>query len=233
MSDANTNSFSIKTWAEDDRPREKLLQKGRAALSDAELIAILIGSGTPKVSAVDLAKEILAASHHNLNELAAKSVKELIKFKGIGEAKAISIVTAMELGNRRQIAEIMQRKRISSSSDVAKLMQPEIGDLGHEEFHVIYLSNSNKILHKEARSSGGITGTIADIRLILKGALLQGAVGIIICHNHPSGNTKPSQADINLTKKVKEAAEIMDIKLLDHVIITADKHYSFADEGML
>jgi DNA repair protein RadC len=232
MSDSNTNQ-SIKFWAEDDRPREKLLAKGKAALSDAELIAILIGSGTPQVSAVDLAKEIVGSVQHNLNELARLSVKDLTRFKGIGEAKAISIVTAMELGNRRRVAEVLDRKKITSSSDVVELMQPILGDMGHEEFHVIYLSNNNKILRKEAISRGGITGTVADIRLILKGALDGGATSIILCHNHPSGNKQPSQADISLTKKVKQAGEIMDIKVLDHIIITLKDYYSFADQGML
>lgn len=232
MSDSQNNS-SIKSWAEDDRPREKLLAKGKVALSDAELIAILIGSGTPKVSAVDLAKEIIASVQHNLNELARLSVKDLMRFKGIGEAKAISIVTAMELGNRRRIAEVLDRKKITSSRDVVELMQAELGDIGHEEFHVIYLSNSNKIIKKDAISRGGITGTVADVRLIMKGALDAGATSIILCHNHPSGNKQPSQADISLTKKVKHAGEIMDIKVLDHIIITLKDYYSFADDGML
>lgn len=232
MSDFQSNS-TIKSWAEDDRPREKLLAKGKSALSDAELIAILIGSGTPKVSAVDLAKEIIASVHNNLNELARLSVKDLMRFKGIGEAKAISIVTAMELGNRRRMAEVLDRKKITSSSDVVELMQAELGDIGHEEFHVIYLSNSNKIIKKDAISRGGITGTVADVRLIMKGALDAGATSIILCHNHPSGNKQPSQADISLTKKVKHAGEIMDIKVLDHIIITLKDYYSFADDGML
>lgn len=233
MSDPKSNSQSIKSWAEDDRPREKLLAKGRAALSDAELIAILIGSGTPKVSAVDLAKEILNSVHNNLNELARLSVKDLMRFKGIGEAKAISIVTALELGKRRRIAEVLERKKISSSRDVFELMQPLLGDIGHEEFHVVYLSNSNKVMRTEAISRGGITGTVADIRLIMKAALEAGATSIILCHNHPSGNKSPSQADISLTKKVKQAGEIMDIKVLDHVIVTLKEYYSFADEGRL
>ena len=232
MTDSN-HSFSIKSWAEDDRPREKLLSKGKAALSDAELIAILIGSGTPKISAVDLSKQILNAINNNLNELARMTVKDLMKFKGIGEAKAISIITALELGRRRREADILERKKITSSRDAFELMQPALGDLGHEEFHVIYLSNSNRILTKKQVSSGGMTGTVADVRMIMKQAIDQQATAIILCHNHPSGAIKPSQADIGLTKKVKEAGEILDVKVLDHIIVTLKDYYSFADEGML
>jgi DNA repair protein RadC len=233
MSEEQKGGFSIKSWAEDDRPREKLLAKGKTALSDAELIAILIGSGTPKISAVDLSKEILQKVQNNLNELARCSVQDLMRHKGIGEAKAISIITALELGRRRREAEILDRKKIASSSDIFELMQPHLGDLGHEEFHVIFLSNSNKILKRERISSGGITGTVADVRLIMKSALEQSATAIVLCHNHPSGTIKPSQADIVLTNKVKSAGEILDIKVLDHIIVTLKEYYSFADEGML
>lgn len=232
MSDPH-DSLSIKSWAEDDRPREKLLAKGKTALSDAELIAILIGSGTPKITAVDLAKQILNAVGNNLNELARLSVEDLKKFKGIGEAKAISIITALELGRRRREADILDRKKIGSSKDVFELMQPVLADLGHEEFHVVFLSNSNRILNRKAISSGGITGTVADVRMIMKEAIDQRATAIILCHNHPSGTTKPSQADIQLTKKVKEAGQILDVKVLDHIIVTLKEYYSFADEGML
>lgn len=227
------DSLSIKSWAEDDRPREKLLAKGKTALSDAELIAILIGSGTPKVTAVDLAKQILNAVGNNLNELARLSVEDLKKFKGIGEAKAIAIITALELGRRRREADILDRKKIGSSKDVFELMQPVLADLGHEEFHVVFLSNSNRIINRKAISSGGITGTVADVRMIMKEAIDQRATAIILCHNHPSGTTKPSQADIQLTKKVKEAGQILDVKVLDHIIVTLKEYYSFADEGML
>ncbi len=233
MADIEQKGFSIKQWAEDDRPREKLLNKGRTALSDAELIAILIGSGTPKISAVDLSKQILQAVGNNLNELARCSVKDLMQHKGIGEAKAISIITALELGRRRRESEVLDKKKISSSSDVFNLMQPQLGDLGHEEFHVVFLSNSNKILKRERISSGGITGTVADVRIIMKEAINQNATAIVLCHNHPSGTLKPSQADITLTKKVKNAGEILDIKVLDHIIVTTKSYYSFADEGML
>ena len=227
------DSLSIKSWAEDDRPREKLLAKGKTALSDAELIAILIGSGTPKVTAVDLAKQILNAVGNNLNELARLSVEDLKKFKGIGEAKAIAIITALELGRRRREADILDRKKIGSSKDVFELMQPVLADLGHEEFHVVFLSNSNRIINRKAISSGGITGTVADVRMIMKEAIDQRATAIILCHNHPSGTTKPSQADIQLTKKVKGAGQILDVKVLDHIIVTLKEYYSFADEGML
>lgn len=233
MTEPIPKSQSIKSWAEDDRPREKLLAKGIAALSDAELIAILIGSGTQKLTAVDVAKEILNGVHNNLNELARLSVKDLMKVKGIGEAKAISIVTALELGKRRRVADILDRKKISGSSDIFELMYPELGDLGHEEFHVIYLSNHNKVLHRERISQGGITGTVADVRLIMKGAIDNKATAIVLCHNHPSGKNKPSQADIALTRKVKQAGEILDVNVLDHVIIALKEYYSFADEGML
>ncbi len=233
MTEPTPKGFSIKSWAEDDRPREKLLSKGRAALSDAELIAILIGSGTPKMSAVELSKEILNAVENNLNELAKCSVHELMVHKGIGEAKAISIITALELGRRRREADILDRKKIDSSSDIFELMQPQLADLGHEEFHVILLSNNNKIIRKVCISTGGITGTVADVRLIMKSAISENATAMALCHNHPSGIVKPSQADISLTKKVKAAGEILDIKVVDHVIITLKEYYSFADEGML
>ncbi len=232
MSDP-ANNFSIKSWAEDDRPREKLLAKGEIALSNAELIAILIGSGTQKVTAVDLAKQILNAVGNNLNELARLSIKDLREFKGIGEAKAISIITALELGRRRRKADILDRRKIGSSKDVFELMQPVLADLGHEEFHVVFLSNSNRIISRKAISSGGITGTVADVRMIMKQAIDQRATAMILCHNHPSGTTRPSQADIHLTKKVKEAGEILDVKVLDHIIVTLKDYYSFADEGML
>ena len=233
MSEDLKGGFSIKSWAEDDRPREKLLAKGRTALSDAELIAILIGSGTPKISAVDLSKEILKAVNNNLNELARCTVQDLMKHKGIGEAKAISIITALELGRRRREAEALDRKKISSSNDAFELMQPKIGDIGHEEFHVIFLSNHNKILGTKQISSGGITGTVADVRMIMNSAITQGATAIILCHNHPSGNKSPSEADIKLTRKVSDAGGILDVKVLDHIIVTLKDYYSFADEGML
>ena len=215
-----SNSFSIKNWNEDDRPREKLLLKGRTALSDAELIAILIGSGSRNESAVSLSQRILASAGNNLSELGRRSIVELMEFKGIGEAKAICIAAAMELGRRRRAGEALERKKITSSSSVFEYVQPIIGELPHEEFWIIYLNNSNKIIKSAQLSKGGITGTVVDVRLAFKEALQLGAVGIILAHNHPSGTLKPSQADIHLTKKLKTAGESLDIKVLDHLIIT-------------
>jgi len=227
------NSFSIKNWNEDDRPREKLLLKGRTTLSDAELIAILIGSGSRNESAVSLSQRILASADNNLSELGRLSIPELMEFKGIGEAKAISIAAAMELGRRRRTGEALERKKITSSNSVFEFVQPIIGELPHEEFWILYLNNSNKIIKSAQLSKGGITGTVVDVRLAFKEALQLGAVGIILAHNHPSGTLKPSQADIQLTKKLKTAGESLDIKVLDHLIITEKAYFSFADENML
>lgn len=233
MSDETSQSFSIKNWSEDDRPREKLLTKGRSALSDAELVAILIGSGSRSESAVSLSKRILASVEHNLMELGKLSVKDLMKFKGIGEAKAVSIAAALELGRRRSGGDTLSRKRISSSDTAYQILQPIIGDLSHEEFWVIYLNNSNKVLDKKQLSKGGITGTVVDVRLALKTALELGAVAIVLGHNHPSGTLKPSQADKQITQKLKTAGESLDIKVLDHIIVTEKAYFSFADEGIL
>ena len=227
------NSFSIKNWSEDDRPREKLLLKGRIALSDAELVAILIGSGSRSESAVSLSQRILASVGNNLSELGRLSISELMEFKGIGEAKAISIAAAMELGRRRRTGEALERKKITSSNSVFEYVQPIIGELPHEEFWILYLNNSNKIIKSGQLSKGGITGTVVDVRLAYKEALQLGAVGIILAHNHPSGTLKPSQADIQLTKKLKVAGDSLDIKVLDHLIITEKAYFSFADENML
>ncbi|MEL6810005.1 MAG: DNA repair protein RadC [Bacteroidota bacterium] len=229
----NTTSFSIKAWNEDDRPREKLSLKGRTALSDAELIAILISSGNRNESAVGLSQRILASAQNNLNELGKMSISQLKQFNGIGDAKAVSIVAALELGRRRRWQESMERTSITSSAAVFELMQPIIGDLQHEEFWAIYVNNSNKVLQTHQLSKGGITGTIVDIRLTLKTALEIGAVGIILAHNHPSGSLQPSTADRQLTKKVKHAAQSIDIKVLDHLIITEKAYFSFADEQLL
>ncbi|APG61141.1 RadC family protein [Christiangramia salexigens] len=226
-------NLSIKMWAEDDRPREKLLQKGKLSLSDSELIAILIGSGSRNETAVELAKKILSASSNNLNELGKLSVNQLCKFKGIGPAKAISIVAALELGRRRRLADGLEQVKISSSHSVFEIMQPVIGDLSHEEFWIIYLNNSNKVIEQFQVSKGGITGTLVDVRITLKKALELGAVSLILAHNHPSGNLKASEADKQLTSKLKTAAESLDIKVLDHLIVTEKSYLSFADEGML
>ncbi|GAL68209.1 RadC family protein [Jejuia pallidilutea] len=226
-------SFSIKNWNQDDQPREKLLYKGKSALSDAELVAILIGSGNREESAVGLCKRILASVDNNLSELGKLSIKQLMAFKGIGEAKAITIAAALELGRRRRGEEALEKKRITSSTSVFELMQPVIGELEHEEFWIVYLNNSNKVIQKNQLSKGGITGTLVDVRLVLKTALETGATALILAHNHPSGTLKPSEADKQITQKLKSAALSLDIKVLDHLIITEKAYFSFADEALL
>ncbi len=233
MGQENQNGFGIKSWAEDDRPREKLLQKGKVSLSDAELIAILIGSGSRNESAVQLSKRILASTGNQLSDLGKLSVKKLCEFKGIGPAKAVSIVAAMELGRRRRTEEALEKKKITSSASVFELMQPIIGELYHEEFWIIYLNNSNKVIEQLQLSKGGITGTLVDVRITLRKALEVGATSIILAHNHPSGTLRPSEADKQLTQKLKTAAQSLDIKVLDHLIVTEKSYFSFADEGVL
>lgn len=223
--------FSIKNWSQDDQPREKLLHKGQTALSDAELVAILIGSGNREESAVDLTKRILASVDNNLRALGKLSIIQLMTFKGIGEAKAITIAAAMELGRRRRGEEAVKQNKITSSASVFDVMQPLLGELPHEEFWIIYLNNSNTILQKQQLSKGGITGTMVDVRLTLKLALELGATALILVHNHPSGTLKPSLADKQITQKLKTAAASLDIKVLDHVIITERSYFSFADEN--
>ncbi|KAA1245696.1 DNA repair protein RadC [Aquimarina sp. RZ0] len=227
------SSFSIKEWSENDRPREKLLVKGKNSLTDAELVAILIGSGNRDESAVDLSKRILASVGHQINSLGKLSVKQLMDFKGIGEAKAISIVAGLELGRRRIDEDVPQIQKITSSKDVFMVLNPLIGDLEHEEFWVLYLNNSNKILQKKQISIGGKTGTLVDPRIVYRAALDFGATSIILAHNHPSGSLIPSQSDKNLTQKLKQAGICLEIKLLDHLIITEKKYVSFADEKIL
>jgi len=226
-------SFSIKNWSDDDKPREKLVQKGKSVLSDAELIAILIGSGSRNESAVELSKRILASVNNNLNELGKLSINQLMQFKGIGEAKAVTIAAALEMGRRRRGEEAPKVSKISSSKDVFELLQPSLGELPHEEYWIVYLNNSNKIMHKAQLSKGGITGTLVDVRLVMKQALELSAVGLILAHNHPSGGLKPSAADKQITQKLKTAAEALDIKVLDHLIITQRAYFSFADEGIM
>ncbi len=225
-------NFSIKNWAEDDKPREKLMLKGKSALSDAELLAILIGSGSRNESAVELSKRILASVDNNLNAIGKRSLKQLIEFKGIGEAKAITIIAALELGRRRRDEEAITLKKITSSKSVFELMQPIIGELPHEEFWILYLNNSNKVIYKAQLSKGGITGTVVDIRLVFKMALEHNATSIILTHNHPSGKLLASDADIQITKKLKLAGQQLDITILDHIIITENGFYSFQDEGI-
>lgn len=228
-----SNSFSIKHWSNDDKPREKLVHKGKSVLSDAELIAILIGSGSRDESAVELAKRILASANNNLNELGKLSIKQLMQFKGIGEAKAVTIAAALEIGRRRRGETAQKITKITSSKSVFELLQPFMGELPHEEFWIVYLNNANKVVHSALLSKGGITGTLVDVRLVLKRALELGAVGLILAHNHPSGTLKPSEADKQVTRKLKVAAEAMDIKVLDHVIITQQDYFSFADNVMM
>ena len=225
--------LTIKSWALDDRPREKLVAKGKSALSDAELIAILIGSGNREESAVGLSKRILKSVDGNINSLAKLSVEKLIEFKGIGEAKAVTIITALELGKRRQLEIALEKPKITSSKEVFNLMQPVIGDLEHEEFWVLFLNNSNKVLGKTQISKGGLTATVVDVRLLFKRALELASVGIIVCHNHPSGKLQPSTADKQITEKIKLAGVTLDIKLLDHLIVTEKAYFSFADEGIM
>lgn len=227
------SGLGIKSWAEDDRPREKLLGKGRQVLSEAELIAILIGSGSKNETAVELSKRILGAVENNLNSLGKLSVQELTKFKGIGEAKAVSIVAALELGRRRKEADLVKREKITSSKDAFEIMRPILLDLPHEEFWLLLLNRANALVKKELISRGGVAGTVVDTKLIFKSAVEQYASSIIVCHNHPSGNLKPSDADLRITKNIKEAGRIMEIPLMDHLIITEAGYYSFADEGTI
>jgi DNA repair protein RadC len=226
-------NLTIKQWSPSDQPREKLRDQGARFLSNAELIAILIGSGTLDVSAVDLSKIILSSVQNNLNALGKLSLKKLMQFKGIGEAKAIKITAAMELGRRHKSAQIQRRLKISSSQTVFDIMQPLLGSLEHEEFWVIYLNNSNSVLYKLQISKGGITGTVVDVRLILKKAIELAAVAIILVHNHPSGTLRPSDADRDVTQNLKKAASTLEIKVLDHLILTEKTYFSFADENML
>lgn len=227
------HKLSIKAWAEADRPREKLLSQGKNALSDAELIAIIIGSGTPNQSALDLSRKILSDARNSLYELGRFTVKDLMRYKGIGEAKAISILSAMELGRRRKECEVPEKPIITCSKDAAEVMGPLLGDINHEQFWVLYLNRSNQVTAKGLISSGGIAGTVVDTRLVFKSALENLATSIILCHNHPSGNKKPSESDISLTKKLKEAGQFMDVSVLDHIIIAGKNYFSFADEGIL
>ena len=229
---AENSFFPITNWSEDDKPREKLMLKGKSVLSDAELIAILIGSGSRNESAVDLSKRILASVDTNLNALGKLSISQLIAFKGIGEAKAISIIAALELGRRRRSEDALELKKVTSSKVIFEIMQPIIGELPHEEFWIIYLNNSNKIISNSQLSKGGITGTLVDVRIVFKTALEMGATALILCHNHPSGTLVPSDADKQITRKLKLAGESLEIKVLDHLIVTEASYFSFADEGI-
>lgn len=225
--------MNIKDWALEDRPREKLLYRGIASLSDAELIAILIGSGNSEETAVELSRRIMEKVKNNLNELGKLNVENLKSFKGIGDAKAISIIAAMELGRRRNHSSALVMNKINGSNDVAGFLRPMIGDLPHEEFWALFLNRQNKVIHTQKLSQGGLTGTVIDVRLVLKMAIEKHAVSLIFAHNHPSGNLEASDADRKITRQLKEAGLILDIPLLDHLIITQGGYFSFADEGML
>jgi DNA repair protein RadC len=227
------DKISIKAWAEEDRPREKLSMQGRRALTDAELIAILIGSGSRTETAVELSKRILHHYNNDLHKLAKASIQELSNFRGIGEAKAISIIAALEIGRRRDDMEVKAVESILSSKDAYNLMRRHLVDLNHEEFWIILLGRSSKVLGKELISKGGLSGTVADPKIIFHIALQHQASGIILIHNHPSGNLKPSQLDISLTKRLSEAGRLLDIQIFDHLIIGDTGYYSFGDEAAL
>ena len=227
------HKYSIKQWAKDDQPREKLRTKGAENLSDSELLAILIHNGTKQRTALDLARDVLKLGQDNLNELGKLSHKELMRVKGIGEAKAISLAAALELGRRRQGSLTLDRQTIASSAEIAAYLQSRLKDYRHEVFAVVFLNRANKIRHFEIVSEGGITGTVADPRIILRLALDHDAVSLILSHNHPSGSLRPSRADEDLTNKIKTAAKYFDIRVLDHIIVSESGYYSFADEGLL
>jgi DNA repair protein RadC len=229
----DSKPLNIKDWNPEDRPREKLLLKGTSALSDAELIAILIGSGTANLSAVDVSKKVLLHGKNNLNELAKLSVKELMKVKGIGEAKAITIVAALELGRRRKEVDVEEKPKINVSKDAFDLIKGDLIDLPHEEFWVLLLNRANRVIKKKRVSEGGVTGTVADPKIIFKMALEELACGIVMAHNHPSSNLSPSQSDRDLTKKMKEAGKFLDVTLFDHIIVAGNNYFSFADEGLV
>jgi DNA repair protein RadC len=228
-----TEKLKIKDLALEDRPREKLLKKGVQALSDAEIIALLLGSGSRKESAVELARKILRDVNHNLNELGKSSLNELQKYNGVGEAKAVSIAAALELGKRRKLADIKHKIQIKSSRDIFERFHPYMQDLSHEEFWVVYMNRANKIIDERRISEGGISGTVVDVKKVLKWALEKTASTLILCHNHPSGNLMPSKADETVTDKMKQAAQIMEMQMLDHIIIGQGEYYSFADEDGL
>lgn len=225
--------MKITEWAESDRPREKLLEKGSSSLSDAELVAILIGSGTVSMSAVDLSREILSSVNNDLHKLSLLTIKELQRFKGIGEAKAITIVSALELGRRRKEQEAIQKPRLTCSKDAYELLKQDLLYLPHEEFWIIYLNSSSFVLKKQKIGQGGMTGTVADPRIAFKSAIEHSAAAIVLAHNHPSGNTNPSKADMELTSKFKECGKILDIHVSDHLIITDNGYYSFADNDKM
>lgn len=229
----DVKKLTIKEWAVDDRPREKMIQKGTGALSNTELIAILLGNGTIEDTAVGLAQKLLQKANNNLNELARFDFRSLCKIKGIGEAKAVRLLAALELGKRRNIEPHVERKKITCSHDVAEIFIPLLRDLPHEEFWIVLLNRANLVIDTCRISQGGISGTVTDVRLILKAALDRMATQLILCHNHPSGNLQPSKEDINITHKIYEAGKLLDVQLLDHIIVSATGYYSLADNGLL
>lgn len=232
MSDTK-NYFPITSWNESDRPREKYLAKGKQALSNAELLAILIGSGSRTESAVTLCQKMLQLADNNLNTLSKWTTFDLMQLNGIGEAKALAISAAMELGKRTRLEDALEQKKISNSKAAFEILQPLIGDLPHEEFWVIYLNNANKVMRTQQISKGGITGTLVDVRMVFREAFQLGAVALIMAHNHPSGSITPSKSDEKLTVKLQKAGEQLDIRVLDHLVITSKTYYSFGDEGLL
>jgi DNA repair protein RadC len=226
-------SLKITDWAVEDRPREKMIQYGTSTLSDAELLGILISSGTKEKSAVDLGRELLALVNNNLNTLGKLSIADLTKIHGIGNARAVTIAAALELGRRRKLSEIPDVVQIKCSKDVADIFQPILSDLLHEEFWILFLNRSNRVINRIKLSQGGISGTVTDVRMVMKKAVEYLASGIIVCHNHPSGNLSPSEADSKITQKIKEAGNLLDVQLLDHLIISDKDYYSFADNGLI
>lgn len=226
-------SLTIKAWAEEDRPREKLRLKGKHSLSDAELLAILLGSGSREETAVGLAKRLLGDMDNNLIELGKVSLAELMTYKGIGEAKAIAIAAAMELGRRRQLSQVRERPQVRSSRDAFQGIAPLLVDLPHEEFWILLLNRANRIIGRERISLGGITGTVVDAKVLFRKAIEGMACSIILCHNHPSGNLQPSQADVELTRKLHQAGKALDVIVLDHLVVADTGYYSFADEGLI
>ena len=226
-------SLKITDWAVEDRPREKMLYNGTSVLSDAELLGILINSGTKEKSAVDLGRELLSLVNNNLNALGKLTISDLKKIHGIGTARAVTIAAALELGRRRKISEVPEALQIKCSKDVADIFQPLLSDLPHEEFWILFLNRSNRIINRMKLSQGGVSGTVTDVRMVMKKAIESLASGIIVCHNHPSGNLNPSEADSRITQKIKEAGNLIDVQLLDHLIISENEYYSFADNGMI
>jgi DNA repair protein RadC len=226
-------SLKITDWAVEDRPREKIIQYGTSTLSDAELLGILISSGTKEKSAVDLGRELLAMVNNNLTALGKLAIADLTKINGIGNARAVTIAAALELGRRRKLFEIPDVVQIKCSKDVADIFQPILSDLSYEEFWILFLNRSNRVISRMKLSQGGISGTVTDVRLVMKKAIETLASGIIVCHNHPSGNLNPSESDSTITRKIKEAGNLLDIQLLDHLIISDKDYYSFADNGLI